>query len=306
MKKRLILALVAFVLAASCLYAVETSATGRAGSCASNACEPSAASAQPLPAEHIDYLPIIVANSPACQTTTPSCTPTATPTLTATPTATLEPTATATPTATPTLGPLIIGHITDAHIGGSRVYSERLPVVVDAVSKRADVIMDTGDCADHGTAAEAIEYYELVNSSAGLPWRAVPGNHDRPLQVFVDNIGPAEWTWDVAGYRLIGINTIDTDYEALREALTTEKPCIIFGHYPLTHCNQELCAELRQVFSEYNVPIYVAGHTHLDFWDRDPETGTHLVTGQRAGLGHYRLITVQGFEVVDVMFRSIN
>jgi predicted phosphodiesterase len=186
------------------------------------------------------------------------------------------------------------------------VYSERLPIVVEAVSKRADVMVDTGDCADHGTATESSEYFGLVDISASIPWRALPGNHDRPLAIFVDNIGPAEWTWDVGGYRLIGINTIDTDYEALREALTTEKPCIIFGHYPLSHCREDLCAELRQVFQEYDVPIYIAGHTHLDSLETDSESGTLLLTGQRAGLGHYRLITVQGFEVVDVMFRSIN
>jgi predicted phosphodiesterase len=186
------------------------------------------------------------------------------------------------------------------------VYSERLPIVVEAVSKRADVMVDTGDCTDHGTIAESNEYYSLVSSSASIPWRAVPGNHDRPLDFFVNNIGPPEWVWDVAGYRLIGINTIDTDFTVLDEALTTEKPCIIFGHYPLTHCTEELCAKLRQVFIDYDIPIYIAGHTHLDSLETDPESGTLLLTGQRAGLGHYRLITVQGFEVVDIMFRAAN
>jgi predicted phosphodiesterase len=306
-KQRFILALAAVVFVACCCYAVETKPACAAATGTANGYGPLGAASEYLsPSEHTDYLPIVIANTSACVTTTPNCTPTATPTFTATPTSTPEPTASATPTATPTLSPLIIGHITDAHIGGSRVYSERLPVAVEAVSKRADIIVDTGDCTDHGTATEASEYYDLVNNSAGLPWRAIPGNHDRPLQVFVNNIGPAEWTWDVGGYRLIGINTIDTDYDALNEALTTEKPFIVFGHYPLTHCNEELRTELRRLFKDYDVPIYIAGHTHLDVLDTDPESGTLLLTGQRAGLGHYRLITVQGFEVVDIMFRSAN
>jgi predicted phosphodiesterase len=296
-RRRLALALAALAFAASSLYAVETKATFTAatGAASGNRAH-HAAPVHFAPTEHTSYLPIIIANASPRVTTTPNCTATATPTATPSPTV----------TATPTLGPLIIGHITDAHIGSSWVYSQRLPVVVEAVSKRADVLVDTGDCTNHGTATEAGEYSGLVNNNASIPWRAVPGNHDRPLHVFVANIGPAEWTWDVGGYRLIGINAIDTDYAALREALTTEKPCILFGHYPLSRCREELAAELRQAFKDYDVPIYIAGDTHLDSLEIDPESGTYLLTGQRAGLGHYRLITVQGYEVLDIMKRSAN
>ncbi len=150
-----------------------------------------------------------------------------------------------------------------------------------------------------------MEYSLLLNSSASVPWRAVAGNHDTRTN-FQQYIGPLQWSWDIDGYRLIGIYTDNINYTALRQALTFDKPCIVFGHYPLSHCEEADQIELRDLFKTYNVPIYIAGHTHFDSLETDPHSGTLLVTGQRAGLGHYRLITLQGFEVTRITFESTN
>ncbi len=210
---------------------------------------------------------------------------------------------TPTPSPTPTLAPLIIGHITDIHIGWSWIYSQRLPYVLNALKQQAQVRVDTGDCAHHGSVEETVEYMDLVTHNISIPWRATPGNHDTPC-VFERYIGPLEWSWDIGGYRLIGINTEAINYTALAQALTHEKPCIVFGHFPLSYCTPTDQIELRQRFKMYRVPIYVAGHTHLDSLQTDPESGTVLLTGQRAGLGHYRLITLRGFEIVDISFEN--
>jgi len=257
------------------------------------------------------YLPIVLHQSALGPLPTPTimprltATPTASPTPipSASPTATHPPTATPAPTPTSTLSPLVIGHITDAHIGGSNgwVYSQRLPGVVRLVSQRADVMVDTGDCSDDGREDTTIEYLDLVTSNVTIPWRAVIGNHDTPIH-FERHIGPLDWSWDVGGYRLIGINTEDINYAALDQALTTQKPCIIFGHFYLSWCTPQDQDKLRQRFLTYDVPIYVAGHSHQDSLEIDPLSGTLLLTGQRAGMGHYRLITVQGFEVETVTF----
>jgi len=230
---------------------------------------------------------------------------TATPTATTTVTTSTPATTTATPTSTgtPTQDILVLGHITDAHIGGSWVYSQRLPVVVSLVSQEVDVMVDTGDCTDHGTAAESIEYMDLVSSNATIPWRAVMGNHDTP-GIFEMYIGPLEWSWDVGGYRFIGINTEAINYTALDQSLTTEKPCIIFGHFPLSWCKPVDQSKLRQRFKTYDVPIYVAGHTHGDSLETDPYSATLLLTGGRVGLGHYRVITLRGPEVDSIVFKS--
>ncbi len=257
------------------------------------------------------YLPAVLASAKIEPTLTSSPTvpssptPTATPTVPPTPTGTLTPTQTATLTSTPsptaTLAPLVIGHITDAQIGLGWLESQRLPLVVSTLTQEAHVLVDTGDCTEHGTAEEYREYAQLMSTSATIPWRAVLGPHDTP-HVFQTYIGPLEWFWDVGGYRLIGINTEAINYAALDQALTKDKPCIIFGHFPLDNCSPADRPLLRQRFREYQVPIYIAGHQHLNSLTVDPESGTLLLIGQRTVRCHYRLITVQGFEV-DVDFK---
>ncbi len=245
------------------------------------------------------------------QLPTSTGTPTASLTWTATPspTETLTPSPTwtrlPTPTPTPTLAyaAFTIGHITDAHIGEQWIYSQRLPGVVQVISQQAEVMVDTGDCTHHGTAQETLEYLNLVNSNISVPWRAVPGNHDKS-EIFAQYIGPLEWSWDVGGYRLIGINTEAINYTALDQALSAQKPCIVFGHFPLSYCTPTDQVKLRQRFEAYNVPLYVAGHMHEDSLTVDPASGTILLVGNNAGLGDYRLVTVQGFEVLDISFEN--
>jgi len=217
------------------------------------------------------------------------------------------PTSTRTNTPTPTQGDqglsLVIGHLTDAHIGGNWVYEQRLPTTLQVVSKRVQVIVDTGDCTEDGTASQSSLYVDIMRSNATVPWRAVPGNHDTPHE-FSKAMGPLQWSWDVAGYRLIGINTEDIDYTALDNSLTHEKPCIVFGHFPLSWCDPTDQYKLRLRFRAYSVPIYIAGHTHLDSLQLDRESGTLLLTGQRAGLGHYRIVTLRDSGVVSVSFEG--
>jgi len=254
------------------------------------------------------FLPLLLASArieatPTGQATAlPSPTPTVTLTSRPTSTPTLLPThtataaATRTPSPTPTLAPLVIGHITDAQIGLGWLESQRLPLVVSTLTEQADVLVDTGDCTEHGTHEECREYVDLMNHSATIPWRAVLGPHDTP-HIFQEHIGPLEWTWDVGGYRLIGINTEAINYAHLDAALTHDRPCIIFGHFPLKDCSPTDQPKLRRLFSQYQVPIYVAGHEHLNSLTVDPESGTLLLIGQRTVRCHYRLITVQGSEV---------
>jgi hypothetical protein len=254
------------------------------------------------------FLPLVLASAriaptptlsgTALPSPTPSATQTSPPTATHTPppTHTATGTSTSTPSPTPTLAPLVIGHITDAQIGLGWLESQRLPLVVSTLTQEADVLVDTGDCTEHGTPEECREYVDLMNSSATIPWRAVLGPHDAP-HTFRTYIGPLEWSWDVGGYRLIGINTEAISYDALDEALTRDKPCIIFGHFPLDDCSPADRPRLRQLFRDYNVPIYIAGHQHLNALTVDSESGTLLLIGQRTVRCHYRLITVQGFEV---------
>jgi len=176
--------------------------------------------------------------------------------------------------------------------------------VLQAINQQAQVLVDTGDCTESGNLRETLQYKALLDEHASIPWRAVPGNHDTPW-VFEQQIGPRHWSWDIAGYRLIGIDTEQVDYAFLDAALTRQKPCIVFGHFPLEACNPTDQMQLVQRFRAYHVPIYVAGHTHEDSLRVDYISGTVFLTGRPAGKGNYRLITIRGFEVQAIDFRSI-
>jgi hypothetical protein len=211
------------------------------------------------------------------------------------------------PTPTPRAEPyLIIGHITDDHVGRNVVCSSLLQDFAGLISQQADVLVDTGDCTENGTEEETIEYRDHMRGNMTIPWMAVPGNHDTP-DVFQWHIGPLNWWWDVGGYRLIGIDSeaINRDpydpraMNALDAALTTDRPCIVFGHFPLDSegYSEETNRKLRQRFSAYRVLLYVSGHWHVDSFTTDPTTGTKLLVGHWTCGNHYRLIRLQGTRV---------
>jgi predicted phosphodiesterase len=199
---------------------------------------------------------------------------------------------------------LVIGHTTDIHVGGT-VVGQLVAGALRNLSERAQVLVDTGDCTEDGTVDQTIGYWELISASTTILWRAVPGNHDS-LDTFSAYLGPVEWSWDVGGYRLIGINGAAINYtvldQALDQASAADKICVIFGHYPLSSYTPRDQAALRQRFSTYHVPIYVAGHLHVDSLETDAETGTLLLVGQKGSQGHYRLITLSGSEVSITFF----
>jgi predicted phosphodiesterase len=251
------------------------------------------------------YPPTLTATHTRTPRWTLTLTVTVSPTAAGTATSSVIPTVTPTPTTEPVSLPLVVGHISDAHIGGAWVYSQRLPALLGSISSRAQVVVDTGDCTEHGTVEETVEYMRVLTKAVSVPWRATPGNHDTPW-IFEQYIGPLEWSWDVGSYRLIGINTEAINYTALDQALTYDKPCIVFGHFPLDWCTPVDQDKLRQRFQLYQVPVYIAGHTHLDSVRVDAQSGTVLLTGKPAGLGHYRLITLDGHSVQGITFESSN
>ena len=71
-----------------------------------------------------------------------------------------------------------IAHLTDTHFGNRPGVAERNRRVVEAVVRLApDVVIVTGDVADHGTAEEYAEAREVLGALPG-PVLWCPGNHD--------------------------------------------------------------------------------------------------------------------------------
>lgn len=187
------------------------------------------------------------------------------------------PTATPQPTATPIGGTFIIGHITDAHITGSYVY--RLSAIVSSMA--ANIILDSGDCTETGTRTQW-RGYATAMSMTRLPWRVVPGNHDTSFPYV------ANWIWDIAGYRIIGMNYRAPNWTWLNQAANTTLPVILVYHY----AND---SAIQAWLDTHNVLLLLSGHLHINSTYMDGET--HIVVTARSGLGNYGLVTLRGGQV---------
>ncbi|GLY71183.1 metallophosphoesterase family protein [Amycolatopsis taiwanensis] len=70
-------------------------------------------------------------------------------------------------------------HLSDPHLTEDPASALRLRQVLDLPpSRRPDAIVVTGDVADHGQPREYQAFTAAM--TAGIPWIAVPGNHDNP------------------------------------------------------------------------------------------------------------------------------
>lgn len=75
---------------------------------------------------------------------------------------------------------LTIAHLSDTHFGGPADATARTEQVLDhllAMDPRPDVLVHTGDVADHGRAEEYAEAHRVLDRWTG-PRLVVPGNHD--------------------------------------------------------------------------------------------------------------------------------
>ncbi|MFD9793876.1 metallophosphoesterase [Streptomyces sp. NPDC059070] len=75
---------------------------------------------------------------------------------------------------------MLLAHISDLHLDGGARAAERAARVVEyinALSRRPDAVLVTGDIADHGTADEYAEAAALL-ARIDVPVLTCPGNHD--------------------------------------------------------------------------------------------------------------------------------
>ncbi len=184
------------------------------------------------------------------------------------------------PTATPvpSTGSLVIGHITDAHVGGSYIYKIRLAEIVAGM--QADIILDSGDCTENGYPPQWRDYATAM-SGAHVPWRAAPGNHDANFP-YIPN-----WTWDISGYRIIGFNYRAPNWTWLNAQVNTTLPVVLVYH----NANETMLSWL----DTHTVLLLLSGHLHMNnAWRRGETT---IVVTARAALGSYALVTLRGEQV---------
>jgi 3',5'-cyclic AMP phosphodiesterase CpdA len=155
---------------------------------------------------------------------------------------------------------------------------------VAACAPQPDVLLLSGDVADHGLDAEYEVAAELL-STVTVPLVVCPGNHDVRTR-FVHHLGAAESVIDVAGYRLVALNSLvdaaegeridrgeltDDSLQLLHEALTAERPTFVALHHPPVDLHVDLmdpiklaaAERLAEVLSRHrNVVAVLVGHAH--------------------------------------------
>jgi 3',5'-cyclic AMP phosphodiesterase CpdA len=106
---------------------------------------------------------------------------------------------------------LVVAHVSDTHFGNDvQDPAARAAAVMDhllAMSPRPDVLVVTGDVADHGLAREYAEARAWLDRWPG-PAAMCPGNHD-VRAAFVDGLGvEARSVVEVAGFRFVMLDSL--------------------------------------------------------------------------------------------------
>lgn len=211
---------------------------------------------------------------------------------------------------------LIIGHVTDSHVGTANFQS--FLEALSGASQLSDVVVVSGDCATSG-AEKDLKKFMTVFEGIGMPYLVVPGNHDLSNKKYGESIwnrivGPSEVYVDIdSSYRIIGINSLDINWVFLDQALNTDRICIVIGHFPIfphrsETKNRKYSAEewetLRARFKYFKVPLYICGHEHANILEFDQEIGTYYLGGKMPPT--FQLIFMEDREVKGVVSGKIS
>ncbi len=118
----------------------------------------------------------------------------------------------------------VIAQITDTHLALTKpFFRDNFAVAAAALrASKPDLVVNTGDVSVNGAdLREDLVAAKEMHDALGLPWIAIPGNHDigdtqetarkQPIDEtrrarWLDVFGPDYWMRDVPGWRLLGIN----------------------------------------------------------------------------------------------------
>ena len=191
---------------------------------------------------------------------------------------------------------LVIAHISDTHFGGpadARGRAERVLAHLLAMDPRPDVLVVTGDVADHGLAAEYAEARSVLDAWPGLTIIG-PGNHDvreafarGMLDAVVDPAGPLISVCDADAARFVMLDSLvpardgqridhgelsATNLEALDDQLAADgRPTFVCLHHPPVDLGLGLMAPILlhdpEPFGEViarhaHVVAVLVGHAH--------------------------------------------
>jgi Icc protein len=191
---------------------------------------------------------------------------------------------------------LTIAHVSDTHFGGppdARARAERVMTHLLAMAPRPDVLVVTGDVADHGLPEEYAEARAVMDAWSGLKTIG-PGNHDvreafarGMLDMVVDPVGPLIGITDAEVARFVMLDSLvpardgrridhgelaATQLEVLDDLLTADaRPTFVCLHHPPVELGLGLMAPillhdpepLGEVVARHpHVVALLVGHAH--------------------------------------------
>lgn len=199
--------------------------------------------------------------------------------------------------------------ISDTHLGrrlpGLIANFHRVSEHIDAA--RPDLVINTGDVSFDGrTSRDDVQFAKSLHDALPADCRYLPGNHDigdnptalgpapKPLiaeahrQQFRDIIGEDHWSFEAAGWRFIGLNSLvmnsgltfeaeQFDWLSREIAQVNGKPVALFLHKPvflhlpddpelpetsIRYVPQPARARLIEMFAHVDLRLIASGHVH--------------------------------------------
>jgi 3',5'-cyclic AMP phosphodiesterase CpdA len=189
-----------------------------------------------------------------------------------------------------------------AVIGDSHVSRNVFPRIIDQIKEtKPDFVVSVGDFTNNGLPEE---YEEFVNriTGAGVPWFAVPGNHEYRdpsghtssdgNKRFEKIFGDSDFMFEHCGWRFVALDVVAFDMirpdqlKKLKRALDgSEGRAAVFMHYPpgiMPHWEEGFwkanAPEFMKILEENKVRFFFSGHIHVFDWQQVGPT-TYIVTG---------------------------
>ncbi len=233
----------------------------------------------------------------------------------------------------PGVGPMVMLHLTDSHVGAQDLALAALGFGFTGIAEAIapDLIVVSGDLVDEGF--EDSQWADYRDAASGIDPDMiieVPGNHDAHSDValanYLRNTVTGDATAALHGYRIvetgerairvIGVNTasggsrtrnltgyleesqVDDLIARIDADPTPVDGTVIVGHHPLRGINglelQGTARHLRRLMDHTDASVYLFGHVHL--YAENWSDGVLMIQGPT--LGNPSFITRAGFCVV--------
>jgi Icc protein len=180
-----------------------------------------------------------------------------------------------------------IAHISDPHVGSPYFVPNLMNRVIAELNElRPDAVICTGDLTNEGFRQEYkswIAYADRIDA----PIHTVPGNHDSRnvgYLHFEDLIGPRMWSIELAGVRIVGVDSSEPDlnegkvgrmhYEWIRQEFATpaELKVLAIHHHllPIPGTGRERstvmdAGDVLEVLIHAGVQVVLSGHKHVPY-----------------------------------------